>query len=134
MTALHSMEPVIILIAEDEEPIAAILAAVIEDLGYRPLIAVDGRHALELARTTWPALVITDLMMPGLTGADLITALHAEAASTGRPPVPVILITAAGLQHARSAGADAVLGKPFDLADLEETVIHLLARAESDQR
>ncbi len=123
---MFSLDPVIILIAEDEEPIAAILAAVIEDLGYRPLIAADGRHALELARTTWPALVITDLMMPRLTGADLIAALHTEATSTGRTPVPVILITAAGLQHARSAGADAVLSKPFDLGDLEELVIRLL--------
>jgi CheY-like chemotaxis protein len=121
------MVPVIILIAEDEEPIAAILAAVIEDLGYHPVIAVDGRHALELARTTWPALVITDLMMPGLTGADLIAALRAEADTTHRPPVPVILITAAGLQHARGAGADAVLSKPFDLADLEALVADLLS-------
>jgi DNA-binding response OmpR family regulator len=134
MTALHSMEPVIILIAEDEEPIAAILATVIEDLGYRPLIAVDGRHALELARITWPALVITDLMMPRLTGADLIVALHAEAATTGRTAVPVILITAVGLHHARNAGADAVLIKPFDLGDLEALITNLLSGTGLEKR
>ncbi len=65
-------------------------------------------------------------MMPVLGGAGLIAALRAEALAAGLPPVPVILMTAAGLEHTRGLGADAVLGKPFGLEALERTIARLL--------
>jgi CheY-like chemotaxis protein len=120
---------VLVLIADDEGPIAAVVAEVVEDLGYRPQVVRNGREALDLARTTRPALIITDLMMPGLTGAELIAALRADAADDGRHPPPVILITAASPHTARRAGADAFLSKPFDLDELEAAITHLLNRA-----
>ncbi len=116
----------IVLIAEDEVPIAEVVASVVADAGYTPLIAQNGRQALELARAHHPALVITDLMMPHVTGADLIAALHAEAAASGRAAVPVILMTAASLARARAAQADAVLCKPFDLTQLDELLRRFL--------
>lgn len=117
---------VLVLIADDEEPIAAVLASLIEDLGFTAQIASNGRQALDLARESWPALVVTDLMMPELTGVELIDALRTEATAAGRKPVPVILMTAAGLQHARKAGADAVVAKPFDLDELDALIAHFL--------
>src|SRR5579875_3614881 len=72
----------VILIAEDEPPIADLVAEVVADLGCTPLLAGDGRRALELARERRPALLITDLMMPYVSGAQLIAALRAEAAAT----------------------------------------------------
>jgi len=76
--------PPLVLIAEDERPIAAILRAVVADAGYEPAVATHGRQALELARERWPALVITDLMMPYLGGDELIAALRTEAEARGR--------------------------------------------------
>jgi CheY-like chemotaxis protein len=109
----------LVLIAEDEEPIAEVVATVVEDAGYTPRLAAHGRRALELARAEQPALLITDLMMPHLSGAELIAALRSDAVASGRNPVPVILMTAAGPAQARAAGADAVLRKPFELRELD---------------
>ena len=117
---------VLILVVDDEVPIATMITAVVEDLGYQTRVAAHGRDALDLARASWPALVITDLMMPELNGAALIAALRAEATTQGYGQVPVILMTAAGLEPARRAGADAVLSKPFDLDELERLITRFL--------
>ena len=121
-----------VLIAEDEEPIAELLAYVVQDAGYAPLVAFHGRRALELARERWPALLITDLMMPYLGGADLVAALAAEAAASNRPRPPAILVTGAGPRQARAAGADAVLYKPFQVADLDALLHRFLARSPTE--
>ena len=70
-------EPILILIVDDEEPIIDMLATFVADLGYTPLVAQNGQQALDLARDCGPALIITDLMMPVMNGADLIVALRA---------------------------------------------------------
>ncbi|HWE62545.1 MAG TPA: response regulator [Chloroflexota bacterium] len=115
----QSPEPFLVLIVDDEAPIAETLSFIVEDAGYAPLTAAHGAEALELVRRRWPALVFTDLMMPHLNGARLIAALRDEAASTGQPPPVTVLMTAAGPRQAAEAGADAVLLKPFDLQDVE---------------
>jgi CheY-like chemotaxis protein len=117
-----------VLIAEDEEPIAEAIALIVEDAGYTPLVAAHGKQALELARMRRPALVITDLMMPLLDGAELITALRADAVLDDHKPAPVILMTAAGLKRAYEAGADVVLRKPFELDELEKLLFRYLGR------
>lgn len=109
----------VVLIAEDERAIAEIVRVVVEDAGYRPVLAAHGRQALDMARIEHPALVVTDLMMPHMTGAELIAALRADAAPDGGVRAPVILMTAVNPSQARAAGADAVLYKPFDLDVLE---------------
>jgi DNA-binding response OmpR family regulator len=115
----QTTDPALVLIAEDEEPLAETVAFVVQGAGYRPLVALHGRQALELARARRPALVITDLMLPHLDGAGLIAALRAEAAAGGEAAPPIVLMTAASLALARAAGADVVLRKPFHLVDLE---------------
>ena len=115
--------PLLVLIAEDEEPIALALVDLIEDAGYRALVAPHGKLALELARKHHPALIITDLMMPYLNGREVIASLRAQQASLEHPIPPIILMSAAGHTHTRDAGADAVLNKPFDLEEIE-TLLH----------
>ena len=119
----------LVLIAEDEEPVAELLSYVVEDAGYTPLVAFHGRQALELTRERRPALVITDLMMPYLSGADLVAALSTEAAAGDGARPPVILVTGAGPSQARAAGADVVLYKPFQVADLEALLHRFLGRS-----
>lgn len=121
-------EPVIILIADDEEPIVEMLAAFVEDLGYTPLVAQNGEQALALAREHLPALVITDLMMPMLGGADLILLLRAEAAAHGRAAPPIVLLTAGSARAASQLQVDALVLKPFDLDQLEQEMRRLLGR------
>lgn len=113
---------VLVLIAEDDAPIATVIALVVEDAGHTPLVARDGARALALARERRPALLITDLMMPELGGAGLIAALRGER----EDGLAVILVTAAPRERARAAGADAVLPKPFDVAELEALIRRFL--------
>jgi len=123
----------VVLIAEDERSIASLVAEVVAQAGYTPLVAMNGRQALDLAREQWPALVITDLMMPYLDGAALTAALRAEADARGVAAPPIVLMTAASLQYARAAGADAVLRKPFNLAELEALLRRFLKRRTDDE-
>jgi CheY-like chemotaxis protein len=116
----------LVLIADDEAPIAEALALIIEAAGYRTVIAKHGEEALTLASAEPPALVFTDLMMPRLDGAALIERLRADALAAGREPPPVVLMTAAGMREASLSGADAVLTKPFDLDEVEELLTRYL--------
>lgn len=116
----------IILIADDETAIAETLAEFVAELGFTPLVAQNGRQALHMARERWPALVMTDLMMPLLDGTELIRLLRAEAASNGRMVPPIILLTAAGTHRLKDLPVDAILRKPFDLDQLEQLMYQLL--------
>ncbi len=106
----------LVLIVEDEEPIAEALAYIVEDAGYRTMVAPHGKAGLALALQHRPALILSDLMMPQMSGPELIRALRAEL--NGDAP-PVVLMTAADLRFAQDAGADSVLKKPFDIAAVE---------------
>lgn len=116
----------VVLIAEDEVTIAETLAMVIEDAGYMPIVARDGREALALARQHHPDLVITDLMMPFLDGANLIAAIRSDAAAQGAAPPPIVVVTAASRARAEAAGADIVIVKPFDVTRIENAMRRLL--------
>lgn len=108
----------VVVIAEDEEPIAEAVAWVVEDCGYTSLIAPNGQEALELIHARRPALLITDWMMPVLDGVSLIRALKQQAAQDGQHPIPTILMTAARRVPPQAAEADAFLPKPFAIDDL----------------
>ena len=114
----------VVLIVEDEEPIAQALAYVVEGAGHTTVVAVNGRAALELALAHRPNLIITDLMMPQMSGQELIRALR-ETWQAATPPI--VLMTAAGPRYAEAAGADALLLKPFDLEQVEALLRRFLA-------
>jgi CheY-like chemotaxis protein len=116
----------LVLIVDDEAPIAEALAYMVEDAGYTALTAFRGRAGLDLARTHYPALIITDMMMPQLDGAGLIAALRADAEADHRPMPPIIAMTAGGLRHAEAAGADAVMQKPFSVEEVESLLRRFL--------
>jgi CheY-like chemotaxis protein len=108
-----------ILIVEDEAPLRELLAAIVEDAGYRAHQAIHGREALALVEQERPDLVLADVMMPVLNGAELCRILKAQPSTAS---IPVILMSAAGPEIADGAGADAFVDKPFQLSELEALV------------
>jgi CheY-like chemotaxis protein len=125
-------KPTRVLVADDDEAITEMMALAIEFEGYVPLVAANGRQALELARTHGPALVITDMMMPQLDGMGLITALRADAAACGTVAPPIVMMSALGPDHLLGAGPDAILAKPFRLQTLQEVLERFLGHAADD--
>ena len=119
---LHTTESLLILIVDDEIPIAEILAEFVRELGYIPLVAYNGQQALALVREHWPALVITDHMMPLMDGMALIQALRMEATVHQMIPPPIILLSAVGRSVLTDVHVDAKLSKPFDLNELERLI------------
>jgi DNA-binding response OmpR family regulator len=96
-----------------------------------PLVAYNGQQALALAHEHWPALVITDQMMPLLSGTDLILALQMEATVQQTATLPIVLLSAIEGVVRPDVHVDARLPKPFDLGELEQVIQHLCGRASS---
>ncbi len=113
----------LVLIVEDEEPIAEALTYVIEDAGYPVMVAPHGKAGLALALQHRPALIFTDLMMPHMSGPEFIRALRAELDSN---TPPIVIMTAADVRFAKDAGADTVLKKPFEIAVVERLLHRFL--------
>jgi CheY-like chemotaxis protein len=117
-----------ILVVDDEFGIGELLEALLQDDGHRVLTAMNGRHALEQIAEAKPDLVISDLMMPVMDGAALLTALRENAELK---PVPFVLMCAlpeASISD-RVSGYDAFLRKPFKLAEISKLVAGLLKPA-----
>ncbi|MGZ6390595.1 MAG: response regulator transcription factor [Ktedonobacterales bacterium] len=122
----------LVLIAEDDEPIALALAMIVEDEGYRVLHASDGQEALDMALRYHPALIITDLMMPRMNGAQLIAAIR----SSGTPDTPtpsIVIMTAAASSYTQNTSADALLRKPFDIREVEKLLRRFLGTTASSK-
>ena len=119
-----------ILVADDERAIRVLLEMILSDEGYRVLLAVDGRQALERCERDHPDLVIADVMMPVLDGAGLCRQLKADVRTAH---LPVVLMSAAADAVARAAGADAFLRKPFDVAEVEALVHRFLPTRSNEE-
>ncbi|HEY8326778.1 MAG: response regulator [Ktedonobacterales bacterium] len=131
-TALEAHTPPLVLIVDDEAPIAEALAMIVEEAGYPTLTAFRGPVGLELARAHHPALIFTDMMMPKLDGAGLIAAVRRDAEASHTPAPIIIAMTAGGLQSIQRADADGILPKPFTIEDVEVILRRWLPRAEED--
>ncbi len=118
-----------ILVVEDSEAGRRILEDVLESQGYQVTTAPDGHQAwmvLQEARFSYH-LVITDFMMPGMDGIDLLTKIRADC-----PWVKVVLITGHRdrdiASRAKLLGAFAVLSKPCSIEKLNGTVMRALLK------
>ena len=118
-----------VLIADDDPAIRRLLALSLEKDGYRTTAACDGAEALEAMRAGQADLVLLDLMMPKVSGWDVLTE---RAAASELQKIPVIVITAArgeAVANISDEGLCALLPKPFELATLRTLVKECLARA-----
>lgn len=108
-----------ILVIEDERPIRENLVRFLKLEGYEVTAAADGCDGLELARTTLPDMILCDVMMPGLTGFEVLEALKADDATVD---LCFIFLTASAekeqLQQGLALGATAYVTKPFVLPEL----------------
>ena len=128
MTDLTDEAPVV-LAADDDEDILALVTFRLERSGYVVLQARDGEEALELARERTPDLAVLDVMMPKIDGLELTRRLRAEE-RTSR--MPIILLTARAqdtdVQQGFEAGADDYIRKPFSPRELKARVEAMLGR------
>ena len=106
-----------VLVVDDQEEIRRIISRLISLLGYEVATAGNGREGLDLFCLIPFNLVITDLDMPEVDGLALANSIKERS-----PHTPVVMITGNGLDAAQEASVDVVIHKPFNLADLENTV------------
>ncbi|TRW77598.1 SpoIIE family protein phosphatase [Mycolicibacterium sp. 018/SC-01/001] len=111
--------PVRVLVADDNADMRDYLSRLLRSDGYQVDAVSDGVRALESVRADPPEMVISDVMMPGLDGLALVSALRADRRTAA---VPVLLLSARAGQEASitglQAGADDYMVKPFAAAEL----------------
>jgi len=111
---------------EDEPAVQRLVAFWLEDAGYRVLLAADGATGLELVRAERPDLVVTDALMPGMTGDELVELLRGDPELSD---IPIVMATAAAsplrVKRMLALGCRAVIGKPLE----ESTFLAAVAEA-----
>lgn len=116
----------VVLVIDDEDYVADMIASALDADGYAAHVAYNGRAGLELARSLQPDLVIIDIMMPYMSGIALIDELRALPHTRA---VPVILISAGARPREQMRGVR-FLPKPFDMDRLMDMVAADLAARE----
>jgi two-component system, cell cycle response regulator DivK len=108
-----------VLIVEDNEKNMKLVRDILLALGYMPLEATSGEEALALAAEEAPALVLMDIQLPDLDGAEALQRLRLDERTLG---IPVLALTAQAMQGDRerflAAGFDGYLSKPIDVDEL----------------
>lgn len=124
-----------ILVIEDDEGNAALFKDLLEAQGYDLEIAGTGPEALERIAARRPDLIVTDIVVPGLSGLELIRMIKDDA---GRRDIPVLAVTSLPERlykdRIMAAGCDAFVSKPFSVSTLWSTVRHLLAEQPAGDR
>ncbi len=120
-------DPQRVLVVDDDATVSEVVARYLEHAGFAVTVVADGRVALATALAELPDLVVLDLMLPGMDGLEVFTALRAQA------PVPVVMLTAKGDEADRLAGlelgADDYVTKPFSPRELVLRVQSVLRRS-----
>ena len=119
-----------IVVVEDEADMAELVAMRLRREGYLVEVAPDGLRALETIRAAVPDLAIVDIMLPVLSGTDLVTELRQDPRTS---TVPIIMMTAKGEETdivvGLRLGADDYVTKPFSMSVLVARVAAVLRRA-----
>jgi len=118
-------EPLLVHIVDDDEPVRMSLSFALEAVGFEPATYVDADDFLARGRDKG-GILISDVRMPGMNGIELTRVLR-----QGGSNMPIMLMTGHADRELQtdviSAGADAVLGKPVELALLLEEIERIVA-------
>ena len=119
-----------VLVVEDEQAIANLVAFHLQQNGFETVVAGDGRHAMDFLTRQIPALVVLDLMLPDMDGLDVLRAVRNDARLR---TLPVILVTARNEEIDRvlglELGADDYVTKPYSSRELTARIRAILRRA-----
>ncbi|QOX77818.1 response regulator transcription factor [Trichlorobacter lovleyi] len=122
-----------VLIVEDERDLAELLAYNLEKEGYQALVTGTGVEGLETARRELPDLILLDLMLPGMMGTEVCSALRHSDKTRG---IPVLMLTARGDEIDRvvgfEMGADDYIVKPFSMRELMLRIRAILRRSSQE--
>ena len=124
-----------VLVVDDNPDLRFYVSAILRDSGFATLVARNGEEGFAVAKKRRPNLIVTDLMMPLISGLDLIRMIREDEDLQG---TPVILLTAKADEDTRiegvERGADAYLSKPFNDRELLAEVRNLLALKQNERR
>ena len=117
----------IILVAEDEAMLAEVTKMRLESLGYAVITAENGKEGAFKAMSEKPDLMLVDIMMPEVSGIDMIKIVRANSDLKN---VPIIVVSALGrssdIEDAMKAGANDYVVKPYASEDLIKRIANLL--------
>jgi CheY-like chemotaxis protein len=119
-----------VLVIEDDLDVINMIIKHLEYLGYRVIAATDGMEGLKKLESETYVLVITDIVMPYISGVGVVSVLKEK-----KPHIPVIAITGYGKEPEAAAvekKADLVLAKPVKMALLKEYIQQFLFNRNSD--
>jgi signal transduction histidine kinase/DNA-binding response OmpR family regulator len=115
----NTAEPATVLVVDDEVDTAEFIRETLRWEGFRVLVAHDGRTGLEIAARERPDLILLDIMMPDLSGFEVLKAIASDPATSG---IPVVVLTARGdrvdADKGLALGARHYMSKPFDVRAL----------------
>jgi signal transduction histidine kinase/class 3 adenylate cyclase/response regulator of citrate/malate metabolism len=124
-----------VLVVDDNPDLRAYVSRILWQEGYQVLTAHNGDEGFRITQESRPQLIVTDLMMPVVSGLDLIHLIRGSEELKG---TPIILLTAKADEATRiegtEKGADAYLSKPFNDRELLAEVRNLLALKANEQR
>ena len=124
-----------ILLVEDNNDVRELLALFMKRLGYQIFEAATGLEAIDLASTVHPDLIMMDLRLPAMNGAEATASLKANPSTRD---IPLLVITASGAgtdrRRALDAGAAEILLKPIDVTTLSNVLRRYLSAKPTKRR
>jgi DNA-binding response OmpR family regulator len=122
-----------ILVIDDDDSLRDTIGLMLEEEGYRPLLAADGKTGYERALTMKPDLILVDLRLPGMSGIEISKQLRAGNVNT-----PIIVLSAVGEEVDKvlllEIGADDYVVKPFGARELLARIRAVLRRTSPESR
>jgi two-component system, cell cycle sensor histidine kinase and response regulator CckA len=113
----------LIVIVDDEEPVRRLAREILERAGYHVMEAASGRQALELLETFAADLLLTDIVMPGMSGLALAAVAHHRW-----PDLHVLFMSGFAKQYASELSGSVCLVKPFTAAEVLAAVHGLMSK------
>jgi len=135
ITGTEAPQDSTVLVVDDNPDLRHYVLSILRDRGYRVIPARNGSEGVERARQYHPDAIVTDLMMPKMSGIELIRQVRQDPLLQG---TPIILLTAKADEETRiegaEQGADAYLSKPFDSRELVAEVRNLIALKANERK